>query len=83
MKLENLTSLQTQLFKLPVVFTECAWYEAVYLEQPASFGDLGSRLGDTLEAAYTRVFPPGVDKDQIEILSERRYQILEAEGCRS
>lgn len=58
MKLENLTSLQTQLFKLPVVFTECAWYEAVYLEQPASFGDLGSRLGDTLEAAYTRVFPP-------------------------
>lgn len=58
MKLENLTSLQTQLFKLPVVFTECAWYEAAYLEQPASFGDLDSRLGDTLEAAYTCLFPP-------------------------
>jgi len=24
--------------------------------------------------------PPGVDKDQIEILSERRYQILEAKA---
>ena len=58
MKLEKLTSLQTQRLKLPVVFTECAGYEAVYLEQPASIGDLGSRLGDTLEDAYTCLFPP-------------------------
>ncbi|MFQ6591054.1 MULTISPECIES: hypothetical protein [Pseudomonas] len=52
MKLENLTSLQSQLLKLPVVFSEGAWHEAVYLEQPSDIGDLGSRLGETLEAAY-------------------------------
>lgn len=52
MKLENLTSLQSQLLKLPVVFSEGAWHEAVYLEQPLSLGDLGHRLRETLEAAY-------------------------------
>ena len=52
MKLENLTSLQSQLFKLPVVFSEGAWHEAVYLGQPSDLGDLGNRLRETLEAAY-------------------------------
>ena len=66
MKLEKLTPLQTQRFKLPVVFTECAWYEAVYLEQPASFRDLGSRLGDTLEAAYTCLFYRTEKVDAVE-----------------
>lgn len=52
MKLENLTSLQSQLLKLPAVFSEGAWHEAVYLEQPSDLGDLGNRLCETLEAAY-------------------------------
>lgn len=53
MKLENLTSLQSQLLKLPVVFSDGAWHEAIYLEQPSDLGDLGNRLHETLEAAYT------------------------------
>ena len=53
MKFKNLTSLQSQLLKLPVVLSKEAWHEAVYLEQTMSLGDLGSRLGETLEAAYS------------------------------
>lgn len=52
MKIENLTSLQSKLLQLPVIFSRDAWHEAVYLEQPASLGDLGNRLGETLQAAY-------------------------------
>lgn len=56
MKLENPTSLQSQLLKLPIVLSEGAWHEAVYLEQPSDLGDLGNRLRETLEAAYACLF---------------------------
>ncbi|SAM32956.1 hypothetical protein [Pseudomonas sp. 1 R 17] len=66
MKLENLTSLQSQLLKLPVVFSEDAWHEAVYLEQPSDLGDLGNRLGETLEAAYACLICRSNEVDAVE-----------------
>ncbi|MFP3497024.1 hypothetical protein SB759_22600 [Pseudomonas sp. SIMBA_059] len=66
MKLENLTSLQSQLLKLPVVFSEGAWHESVYLEQPSDLGDLGNRLGETLEAAYASLLYRSEKVDAVE-----------------
>lgn len=64
MNLDTLTSQQAQLFiKLPVVFSQDAWQEAIYLEQPTSLGELGYRLSETLQAAYACLIDKAASSD--------------------
>jgi len=65
MKLNSPTVQQSEWLKLPVIFTDGAWYEAVYVEQLADLAKLLDRWSELLKALYEAILYLPADNDPL------------------
>ncbi|WP_256262852.1 hypothetical protein [Pseudomonas gingeri] len=55
MKIETPTEQQAQLLKLPIVFSESAWFETIYIQGPLARVLMFIRRCDAIQAAYEAI----------------------------